>query len=78
LKGRLVRILGCSTKQAQLTHASLITGKFCSKNNLVLGGYQIRFYKYTGYCQDARRRELHGFFMKTVKESQTGCAEMTS
>jgi hypothetical protein len=34
------------------------------QEQLSIRGYRMRFYKYTGYCQDARRRELHGFFMK--------------
>ncbi len=38
MRGRLICILGCLTKQAQLTQASLIMGKIYRKNNFVLGG----------------------------------------
>jgi hypothetical protein len=41
-------------------------GKFYNKNKLALGGYQMKFYKYTGYCQGARGKELHVFFYENA------------
>ncbi len=53
-------------------------GQIYNKIKLALGGYQMKFYKYTGYCQGTRKKELHGFFMKTQMEYQTGWEVITS